>query len=42
MSIRRAEPGDTDFLVDLLTHPEVEPYLNRDVLRVLLWVCAGR
>jgi len=27
VSIRRAEPGDVDFLVDLLTHEEVEPYL---------------
>jgi class 3 adenylate cyclase len=24
----------------LMEHPEVEPYLNRDALRVLLWVCA--
>lgn len=24
----------------LMAHPEVEPYLNRDALRVLLWVCA--
>ena len=27
MSIRRAEPGDVDFLVALLTHDEVEPFL---------------
>ena len=25
--IRRAEPGDLDFLVELVTHEEVEPYL---------------
>jgi RimJ/RimL family protein N-acetyltransferase len=25
--IRRAEPGDADFLADLLTHEEVEPFL---------------
>jgi RimJ/RimL family protein N-acetyltransferase len=25
--LRRAEPGDVDFLVELLTHEEVEPYL---------------
>jgi class 3 adenylate cyclase len=24
----------------LIAHPEVEPYLNRDALRVLLWICA--
>jgi RimJ/RimL family protein N-acetyltransferase len=27
VSLRRAEPGDLDFLVDLMTHEEVEPYL---------------
>jgi hypothetical protein len=27
MSIRRARPEDADFLVELLTHEEVEPYL---------------
>ena len=27
VGIRRAEPGDLDFLVDLMTHEEVEPYL---------------
>ncbi len=27
MTIRRAEPEDADFLVELLTHEEVEPYL---------------
>jgi len=27
VSIRRAEPGDVDFLVELFTHDEVEPYL---------------
>ncbi len=27
VSIRRAEPGDVDFLVELFTHGEVEPYL---------------
>ena len=25
--LRRAEPGDLDFLVELMTHEEVEPYL---------------
>ena len=25
--VRRAEPGDLDFLVELMTHEEVEPYL---------------
>ena len=24
----------------LIAHPEVEPYLNRDAIRVLLWICA--
>ena len=28
MSIRRARPEDADFLVELLTHEEVEPYLS--------------
>lgn len=27
VSLRRAEPGDLDFLVELMTHEEVEPYL---------------
>jgi len=27
IGIRRAEPGDLDFLVELMTHEEVEPYL---------------
>ena len=27
MRLRRAEPADADFLVELLTHEEVEPYL---------------
>ena len=27
VSIRRAEPGDLDFLVELMTHEEVEPFL---------------
>ncbi|HEY8844772.1 MAG TPA: GNAT family protein [Gaiellaceae bacterium] len=27
VAIRRAEPGDLDFLVELMTHEEVEPYL---------------
>jgi hypothetical protein len=27
VAIRRAEPGDLDFLVDLMTHEEVEPFL---------------
>ena len=27
VTIRRARPDDVDFLVDLLTHDEVEPYL---------------
>ena len=27
MKIRRAEPGDADFLTELLTHEEVEPFL---------------
>jgi RimJ/RimL family protein N-acetyltransferase len=27
VSLRRAEPDDLDFLVDLMTHEEVEPYL---------------
>ena len=27
MGIRRAEPGDLDFLVELMTHEEVEPFL---------------
>jgi RimJ/RimL family protein N-acetyltransferase len=27
VSIRRAEPGDVDFLVELLTNEEVEPFL---------------
>jgi RimJ/RimL family protein N-acetyltransferase len=27
VKIRRAEPGDVDFLTELLTHEEVEPYL---------------
>jgi len=27
VSIRRARPDDTDFLVDLVTHADVEPYL---------------
>jgi RimJ/RimL family protein N-acetyltransferase len=27
LRIRRAEPDDLDFLVDLVTHDEVEPYL---------------
>jgi steroid delta-isomerase len=27
VNIRRAEPGDADFLADLLTHEEVEPFL---------------
>ena len=26
--LRRAEPGDIDFLVELLNHEEVEPYLS--------------
>jgi RimJ/RimL family protein N-acetyltransferase len=26
--IRRAEPGDADFLVELITHEEVEPYMS--------------
>jgi RimJ/RimL family protein N-acetyltransferase len=28
VSIRRAEPRDADFLVELLTHAEVEPFLS--------------
>ena len=28
MRLRRAEPGDADFLVELLTHEEVEPFLS--------------
>src|SRR5262249_19097375 len=28
MRMRRAAPADADFLVDLLTHEEVEPYLS--------------
>jgi RimJ/RimL family protein N-acetyltransferase len=27
VGIRRAEPGDLDFLVELMTHEEVEPFL---------------
>ena len=27
VAIRRAEPGDLDFLVELMTHEEVEPFL---------------
>jgi RimJ/RimL family protein N-acetyltransferase len=27
IGIRRAEPGDLDFFVELMTHEEVEPYL---------------
>ena len=27
VAIRRAEPGDLDFLVELMTHDEVEPFL---------------
>ena len=27
IGIRRAEPGDLDFLVELMTHEEVEPFL---------------
>jgi RimJ/RimL family protein N-acetyltransferase len=27
VSIRRAGPGDVEFLVELFTHPEVEPFL---------------
>jgi RimJ/RimL family protein N-acetyltransferase len=27
VGIRRAEPGDLDFLLELMTHEEVEPYL---------------
>jgi RimJ/RimL family protein N-acetyltransferase len=27
VGIRRAEPGDIDFLVELMTHEEVEPFL---------------
>ncbi len=27
MRIRRAEPGDLDFLLELMTHEEVEPFL---------------
>ncbi len=27
LRLRRAEPGDLDFLVELVTHEEVEPYL---------------
>jgi RimJ/RimL family protein N-acetyltransferase len=27
VSIRRAEPGDLDFLLELMTHDEVEPFL---------------
>lgn len=27
IAIRRAEPGDLDFLVELMTHEEVEPFL---------------
>jgi RimJ/RimL family protein N-acetyltransferase len=27
VNVRRAEPGDVDFLVELLAHEEVEPYL---------------
>jgi len=27
VSIRRANPGDVDFLVELMTHEEVEPFL---------------
>ena len=27
LRLRRAEPGDLDFLVELVTHDEVEPYL---------------
>ena len=28
MTIRRARPEDAGFLVELLTHEEVEPYLS--------------
>ena len=28
MKVRRAEPGDVDFLVDLLTHDDIEPFLS--------------
>jgi RimJ/RimL family protein N-acetyltransferase len=28
LKLRRAEPGDLDFLVELLNHEEVEPYLS--------------
>jgi RimJ/RimL family protein N-acetyltransferase len=27
VSIRRAEPGDVDFLLDLMTHEDVDPYM---------------